>query len=63
MAAMLIIAEVWQSLQHPSRSNSPGQASLINAGATFVNAVWALMLIRDGRAENRRHWSPTASTS
>jgi cation diffusion facilitator family transporter len=51
VAAMLIIAKVWQSLQNPASLEQPWAGLTINGGAAFVNAVWALVLIHSGRAE------------
>ncbi|TIO91456.1 MAG: cation transporter, partial [Mesorhizobium sp.] len=51
VAALLIIAKVWQSLQNPASLEQPWQGLAINAGAALVNAAWAFVLIRNGRSE------------
>jgi len=51
VAALLIIAKVWQSLPDPAALEQPWQGLAINGGATVINAVWALILIRNGRAQ------------
>jgi cation diffusion facilitator family transporter len=51
VAAMLIVAEVWHKLSNPSPLGQPWQGLAVNGGAAVVNAVWALILIRNGRAQ------------
>lgn len=51
VAALLIIAKVWQSLPHPTALEQPWQGLAINGGAAAINAIWAWILIRNGRAE------------
>jgi cation diffusion facilitator family transporter len=50
VAALLIIAKVWQSLPHPAPIEQPWQGLAVNAGAAAINAAWAFVLIRNGRA-------------
>lgn len=54
VAALLIIAEAWRAWQQPAPFTAPGLGLAVNAGAAAVNAFWALLLIRTGRA----HKSP-----
>lgn len=54
VAALLIIAKVWDTLQHPGALDQPWQGLAVNMGAAAINAVWAFVLIRNGRA----HRSP-----
>ena len=54
VAALLIIAKVWDALQHPGALDQPWQGLAVNMGAAAINAVWAFVLIRNGRA----HRSP-----
>jgi cation diffusion facilitator family transporter len=54
VAAMLIIVEVWDALTHPPALDAPWQGMAVNLGAAAVNAVWAAILIANGR----RHKSP-----
>lgn len=51
VAALLIIAQVWETLRNPLPLEQPWQGLAINGGAAVVNAVWALVLIRNGRSE------------
>jgi cation diffusion facilitator family transporter len=50
VAALLIIAKVWQSLADPGPIEQPWQGLGVNAVAAAVNAAWAFVLIRNGRA-------------
>ncbi|KQZ87052.1 cadmium transporter [Mesorhizobium sp. Root157] len=50
VAALLIIAQVWQSLQDPQPLEQPWEGLAINGGAAVVNAIWATILIRAGRS-------------
>ncbi len=54
VAAMLIIAEVWSALRAPPALETPWEGMAVNLGAAAVNAVWAGILIVNGR----RHKSP-----
>ncbi len=51
VAALLIIAQVWQSLRVPVPLQQPWEGLAINGAAAVVNAVWATILIRSGRTE------------
>ncbi len=50
VAALLIIAKVWQSLPAPGPLTQPWEGLAVNAGAAAINAAWALVLIRNGRS-------------
>ena len=50
VAALLIFAEVLRAWQHPVVLDDPGLGLGINAGAAAINAFWAWLLIRAGRA-------------
>ncbi len=54
LAAVLILREAWDGLASPSAIDAPWLGLAINAVAGVVNAVWAWLLIREGR----RHRSP-----
>jgi cation diffusion facilitator family transporter len=54
VAALLIIQEAWGALAAPSMPDAPWLGLAINAVAGVINAVWATVLIRAGRA----HRSP-----
>lgn len=49
VAALLIIAQVWQTLSNPQPMEQPWQGLAVNGGAAVVNAIWATILIRVGR--------------
>jgi cation diffusion facilitator family transporter len=51
VAALLIIAKVWQSLGHPVALDQPWPGLAVNSGAAIINAGWAFMLIRNGRSQ------------
>lgn len=51
VAALLIIAKVWDSLRNPAPLEEPWMGLAVNTSAAVVNAVWAFILIRAGRAE------------
>lgn len=50
VAALLILAEVWKAWQAPTPISEPGLGLGINAAAAAINAGWAWLLIRAGRA-------------
>jgi cation diffusion facilitator family transporter len=54
VAALLILAEVWDAVRAPVPLEAPGIGLGVNAAAGAVNAVWAYLLISNGR----RHKSP-----
>ncbi len=51
VAALLILFEVWRSWGTPMDAEQPWLGLGINGLAAVVNALWATMLIRVGRAE------------
>jgi cation diffusion facilitator family transporter len=51
LAALLIIAKVWQSLRHPVPLEEPWPGLAVNTGAAVINAAWAWILISNGRAQ------------
>lgn len=50
VAAGFILREAWHGFQAPVVLDAPIEGLLMNAVATGVNAVWAFVLIRQGRA-------------
>lgn len=50
IAALLILLEVWRKWQEPASLDEPWLGLAINGGASAVNAVWATILMRQGRA-------------
>jgi cation diffusion facilitator family transporter len=50
VAAILIIREAWFGFFAPELPDAPVQGLAISAVATVINAVWAFVLIRHGRA-------------
>ena len=51
VAALLILAEVWQAWQNPRPIEQAWQGLAVNGVAAMVNGFWALLLIRVGRRE------------
>ncbi len=51
VAALLIIAEVWQAWQNPRPMEQAWEGLAVNGLAAAVNCFWALLLIRVGRRE------------
>lgn len=49
VAAIMILHESWPSLADAHLPEQPGVGLLINLGAGVINAVWALVLIKQGR--------------
>jgi cation diffusion facilitator family transporter len=54
VAALLILQEAWGALRSPVLMEAPVLGLAINVGAGVINAVWATILIRNGKA----HRSP-----
>lgn len=50
VAAMLILHESWGALQRPRVPTQPGLGLAVSAVASGVNAAWATLLMRQGRA-------------
>lgn len=50
VAALLIMSQVWRSLGNLRPLEQPWQGLAINGAAAVVNAAWAFVLIRQGRA-------------
>src|SRR3546814_13785457 len=51
VAALLIIQAAWGPLFAPELPDAPVAGLAINALAAVINAVWAMLLIRTGRAQ------------
>lgn len=51
VAALLILNEVWQTWQNPRALEQPGIGLAVNAGASVINGLWAMLLIRTGNKE------------
>jgi cation diffusion facilitator family transporter len=49
VASLLILRHAWLVWQHPAPLERPGLGLLFSMTATVVNAVWARLLIRNGR--------------
>ena len=54
LAALFILREAWDGFANPTALDAPGLGLMVNAGAGLINAGWAWLLIREGRA----HRSP-----
>ena len=50
VAALLILAEVWRSWQNHAPLEQAWTGLTINGAASAINGVWAMVLIRNGRA-------------
>jgi len=50
VAALLIMSQVVQTLSNPRPLEQPWEGLAINGGAAVLNAIWATVLIRQGRA-------------
>ena len=57
IAALAILREAYEGFLNPRALDAPAMGLAINGLATIVNAVWAWILIREGR----RHRSPALS--
>ena len=51
VAAMLIMAKVWEAFAHPTVFEQPWTGLAINSVASVINLFWAQLLIRTGRKE------------
>jgi cation diffusion facilitator family transporter len=49
VAAISILQRAWGSWLHPEPIGMPGQGIAANAAATVINAVWGVLLLRNGR--------------
>lgn len=54
LAALFILREAWDGFASPRALDAPWLGLAVNAGAGLINAGWAWLLIREGRA----HRSP-----
>ncbi len=50
VAALLIMSQVVQTLSNPRPLEQPWEGLAINGGAAVLNAIWATVLIRNGRS-------------
>lgn len=50
VAALLIIAQVWETVRTPPALEQPWEGLAVNGAAAIVNGAWALVLIRVGRS-------------
>lgn len=48
VAALLIIAQVWNTIGDPQPMQQPWEGLAVNGGAAVINAIWAIFLIRFG---------------
>lgn len=49
VAALLIVAQVWESIRAPQPMEQPWEGLAVNGVAAAINAAWATLLIRSGR--------------
>lgn len=52
LAALLILREAYAGLMSPRPLDLPMEGLLVNGAATLINAIWASVLLRRGRAGN-----------
>jgi cation diffusion facilitator family transporter len=50
VAAILILAEVWRAWQNPAPLEASWTGMGVNAAASFLNGLWAFLLIRTGQS-------------
>lgn len=50
VAALLILVAAWRALQVPVTLDQPWTGLAVNGFASAINAIWALVLIRNGRS-------------
>jgi cation diffusion facilitator family transporter len=50
VAALLILAEVWRTLQNPAPIDEPWTGLAVNGVASVINGFWAWLLISAGRS-------------
>ena len=70
LAAILILREAWGAFLDPRVLDAPVPGLLVNAGATAINAVWAFILVRQGRrlrspaleADGRHLWTDVVTS-
>jgi len=51
VAALMIFAAAWDALRMPRAMEQPWEGMAVNGLASLVNVIWAMILIRVGRAE------------
>lgn len=51
VAALMIFAAAWEALRAPRVLEQPWEGLAVNAAASLINALWAMLLIRTGRRE------------
>jgi cation diffusion facilitator family transporter len=49
VAALLILERAWESWQNPTPLAMPVPGIAVNAAATVINALWGVLLLRNGR--------------
>ncbi|KGJ23011.1 cation diffusion facilitator family transporter [Paracoccus sanguinis] len=71
IAAMLILREAWDGFFAPRALDAPIEGLLLNGAATAINAVWAGVLVRQGRrlrspalvADGRHLWTDVITSA
>jgi len=70
VAAVFILREAWAGFMAPRAIDAPLEGLLVNGAATAINAVWAFVLIRQGRrlrspallADGRHLWADVVTS-
>ena len=64
VAALLILREAWHAVRAPRMIDAPAEGLALSGVASAINAGWAWVLDRAGRASCARpRWRPTGGTS
>lgn len=71
VAAMFILREAYEGLISPRALDAPIEGILVNAAATAINAIWAMLLVQRGRrlkspalvADGRHLWTDVVTSA
>lgn len=71
VAAMFILREAYEGLMSPRAIDAPIEGLLVNAAATAINAIWAMVLVQRGRrlkspalvADGRHLWTDVVTSA
>lgn len=71
VAAMFILREAYEGVMSPRALDAPIEGLLVNAAATAINAIWAMLLVRRGRrlkspalvADGRHLWTDVVTSA
>lgn len=71
VAALFILREAYAGILHPRALDAPVAGLVVNGAATALNAIWALVLVRQGRrlkspalvADGRHLWTDVVTSA